>query len=585
MTKRRVSEFTRQMFAREYLPALSSALVLSVADMADALVVGNRMGTTGLAAIAFAIPIFMIYNVIMHSFGLGGAVSFSKNMASGKELEAKEDYHGIITSVLLIGVAIAILGNLFVGGIATLLGASASNQELFSATVTYLRILFLAAPFFFFSYTTGYYMRNDDLSWETSIASQLGNGCDFFLNIILVLFAGLGVTGAAIATMMGVVITSLIELFFIYYKASHLRFKPFAPNFSGVWSCFRTGIASCVSYVYTFIFILVANNALFRIAGELGVAVFEIVQSISYMMGYVFNAICQAAQPILTTYESECNYEESDRTQNLLKNITIITSIVLIVLIAVFAKEICMLFGLREEAAIAYGAYAIRAFCICVLFAGWNILQANVYTARNITFPAFLLSTLRGFVIIIPVMLISIVIGKMAFWYSYAIAEILTCIIIFVYLKFFLKEDKRIEADKIYSKTLRGNVDDLSLMLPEIEEFCDKWEADMKQMYYVQMTVEEVCSAIIHSGFAGAGKDHGLIQLTLISNGQKGFSLHIRDNAVSFNPFSMDKKNLDEVDDSSNADFNALGMDVIKKKAKSFYYRRYQGFNTMVVKI
>jgi uncharacterized protein with ACT and thioredoxin-like domain len=55
MTKGKVSEFTKQMFAKQYLPALSSAVVLSVADMADALVVGNRMGATGLAAIAFSI--------------------------------------------------------------------------------------------------------------------------------------------------------------------------------------------------------------------------------------------------------------------------------------------------------------------------------------------------------------------------------------------------------------------------------------------------------------------------------------------------------------------------------------------------
>ncbi len=585
MTKRRVSEFTRQMFARQYLPALSSALVLSVADMADALVVGNRMGTTGLAAIAFAIPIFMVYNVIMHSFGLGGAVAFSTDMAKGKEKEASNDYHGIIATVLMIGIILAVLGNLFVANIESLLVDRSSNTEIITANVTYLRLMFIADPLIFFSYTTGYYMRNDDLSWETSIASQIGNGCDFFLNIVLVLFCGLGVTGAALATLLGVVITSFIELFFIYYKGSHLRFFPFTPDFKGVAESFKTGIASCVSYVYTFIFIFAANNALFRSAGELGVAVFEIVQSISYMMGYVFNAISQASQPILTTYESECNYEESDRTQNLIKNITIITSVVLIVLIASCAKEICMLFGLRDDEAIAYGSFALRAFCLSILFAGWNIMLANTYTARGISFPAFLLSTLRGFVIIIPVMLVCIAIGENAFWYSYGITEILTCIIIFIYIRFSKKETSRIDEERIFSHTLLGNVDELGQMLPQIEEFCEKWEADMKQMYYVQMTVEEVCSAIIHSGFAGAGKHNGKIQLTLISDGHRGFALHIRDNAVSFNPFSMDKKNLEEVDDSSNADFNALGMDVIKKKAKSFYYRRYQGFNTMVVKI
>ena len=585
MTKQKVSQFTIQMFAKQYLPALSSAVVLSIADMADALVVGNRMGATGLAAIAFAIPVFMIYNVIMHSFGLGGAVVFSSKMSKGMEKEAEADFRGIICTLFIIGLFFAIIGNVFANGIASLLGAKSSNPELFEATVIYLRVLFAAAPFMFYSYAVSYFMRNDDLSWETSIASQIGNGCDFFLNIILVLFCGLGVMGAALSTLLGVVITSGIEIFFIYYKFSHLRLDFSCISFKSIYKSFKTGISSCISYIYTFIFIFIANNALFKIAGELGVAVFEIVQSISYMMGYIFNAVSMASQPILTAYESECNYEESDRTQSLLRKVTIVTAFVLIILIGAFAKEICILFGLSGEKSLGYGIFALRIFCLCILFAGLNIIEANIYTARGTSVPAFLLSTLRGFVVLVPVMLIAISIGNRAFWYTYFVAEAVTLLIIYIYLKFILKETKRIEKDRIYTKTLHGSMDELSLMLPEIEEFCEKWEADMKQIYYMQMTVEEVCSTIIQSGFGKMGKDKGLIQLTLISSGQKGFALHIRDNAVSFNPFAMDKKKITEVDDSSDKDFNALGMDLIKKKSKSFYYRRYQGFNTMVVKI
>ena len=46
----------------------------------------------------------------------------------------------------------------------------------------------------------------------------------------------------------------------------------------------------------------------------------------------------------------------------------------------------------------------------------------------------------------------------------------------------------------------------------------------------------------------------------------------------------MSKKALKELE-NTDSDFNAVGMDIIKQKAKSFYYRRFQGFNTMVVKI
>ena len=55
-----------------------------------------------------------------------------------------------------------------------------------------------------------------------------------------------------------------------------------------------------------------------------------------------------------------------------------------------------------------------------------------------------------------------------------------------------------------------------------------------------------------------------------------GFTLHLRDNSFEFNPFAP-QAGLD------GEGPNALGMAIVKKKAKEFFYRRYQGFNTLVV--
>ncbi len=101
----------------------------------------------------------------------------------------------------------------------------------------------------------------------------------------------------------------------------------------------------------------------------------------------------------------------------------------------------------------------------------------------------------------------------------------------------------------------------------------------MKQQYFVQMTVEEICGAIIAKGFQGGEDD--MIQITLAAEDNGLFTLNLRDSAVRFNPFEMART----ADGDPDPDFNAVGMQVIKTKAISFYYRRYQGFNTMVVKI
>ena len=582
--KGKVSNFTRQMFVRQYIPAIISAIVFAIADMADALVVGNRMGTLGLAAIAFSIPVYMFFNVIMHSFGMGGSIMYARRMAEGDEQKAVRSFQGVFTVLMVISIAIAVFGNVFIDKVLFILGASASGDSLKEAARTYLQLILTAAPFFFFDYSLGYYLRNDDMEKEASICSTIGNITDFSLNIILVLFLNLGVFGAGLATFIGVVLTSCIQLVFLLQKKSHLRLYPFRPGFSDVWKSFKTGLSSCISYIYSFVFIWIGNNAMVRLAGETGVAIFDIIQNLSNLMIYIFGALNQATQPILSTYEGECNYKECDSMQARALVIAAGNSILYTVLVCIFAPWICRLFGIHMNYAIAMGVYAIRVFSLCIIFVGLNMVIANYYTSRSIFVPAFILSTLRGVAIILPVTFICIAIGKDAFWFVYPITEAVSLLIIFVYISFIMKKTKRLEPERVFTATLFNEPEKIGNVTEQIDSFCEKWEANVKQQYYVQMTVEEMCSAIMAKGFSRKMLVPGEIQLTVVASDKGEFTLHIRDNATTFDPFSMEKAVLND-DDDSETDFNALGMDVIKQKAKSFYYRRYQGFNTMVVKI
>ncbi len=580
----RPSTFTMDMFIRQYRPALISALVFSVADMADALVVGNRMGSMGLAAIAFSLPVFMFFNLIMHSLGLGGSIIFSNKMTEGKEKEATSVFQGVFITLLFLGVIVAVLGNVFLDNILLVLGATKDNPELFRASGVYLRFVLTATPMFFFSYSMAYFLRNDDLEKAASICSTIGSIIDFSLNILYVLVLNMGVTGAGLATMTGVTITSLIQAYFILKSKRHLKFTPFNPSLKDIPSCFKIGAASNVSYIYSFIFIWLGNNAMMRLAGEEGVAVFDVIQNMNYLVIYLFGAIAMAAQPILSTCESECNYTECDKLEATAKLFALVTSCILILLFNLAPSLILGLFGITQESAVLYGTLALKIFSLNVLFAGLNIILSNYYTSRNIPFPAFLLATLRGFAILLPVMVVCIMLGKDAFWLTYPVTEILSLIIISVYIRFFMKKTRRLDRARIYTASIGNDLEEVGKAVAEIEEFCERWEGTPKQMYYVQMTVEEMCSAIINHGFKKTPNRVGRIQLTLVAMEDNEFSLHIRDNARTFNPFDMSQKALSEMEET-DSDFNALGMEVIKKKANIFYYRRYQGFNTMVVMI
>ena len=88
----------KKYFGNSSFRPSSPACGLVFGDMMDGIVVGQRMGVTGLAAISLALPSFMVMNVLMHGLGLGGAIRFSGLMAKGKKEEGIRGFQGILSA-------------------------------------------------------------------------------------------------------------------------------------------------------------------------------------------------------------------------------------------------------------------------------------------------------------------------------------------------------------------------------------------------------------------------------------------------------------------------------------------------------
>ena len=136
------------------------------------------------------------------------------------------------------------------------------------------------------------------------------------------------------------------------------------------------------------------------------------------------------------------------------------------------------------------------------------------------------------------------------------------------------------DPERVCSLTSRGDSRDISRVNDGIEAFCQRWDATVRQQYFVTMAAEEVCMAIITNALDRI--PNGEIQVTLVALEDGEFELHIRDNAVSFDPFSLETEKAGR---GGDFDMDAMGMLVIKQQAKDFFYRHYQGFNSLVVRI
>lgn len=576
--------FTPRMFRRLLVPSLFSSVGLALADMADAVVIGNRMGTVGLAEISICLPFYMILNVLMHGLGIGGSARYARLLGEGKPKEAVACFNRIMRTGVLFGLLLAVAVNLFSKIILRLFGAASADPAVYAASRSYLCIIAAGAPLFFISYQLQYFLCSDGSERLAGIGFVLGSMTDVLASLLFVLHFDLEIRGAAWATLLGVAVSILCYLPGVLPRRNGDKnlLRICFPSFCAgeVFSCFKTGAATSSQYGFQMAFLLIANNALIHMAGEEGVAVFDIVQNVSYLILYLYEGTARAMQPLLCTFYGERNAEASGRTLKLGYWSGFVAGGSAAVLAAVFPGAICRLFGMDSAELMAVGSLALRLFCLSSFFAGAGLLLETWYQSAGEEGSAFLLACLRGWVVLLPCTILFSFTSLQGFFWLYPVCESVSLLGFLLWKKKAGTGTADFDGNRVFSATIRGENEDITGLAEAVGNFCGQWKGEPRQMYFVMMAVEEICMSIVTRNRREAKTV--ALQITLIALPQGDFELHFRDNTELFDPFSLHSARAGE---QNGFDMDALGVTIIKQQAKDYFYRNYQGFNSLVVRI
>ena len=576
--------FSQKMVRRLWVPAILSAIGLSIGDIADALVIGQKMGESGLTAVSICLPLYMIINVLIYGLGTGGSIRYSKLLAEGKPEEANRNFNHLFFGGAAIAAGIALVLEVFGPQVIQLLGASPEEPLVYERALTYARLIMVSIPFFVMDYVLNYYLVADGKEKLAATAFIAGNVTDVCLNVLLVLVLDMGVAGAALSTLFGQMLTIVLYLPGLFGKKRNmLRVRPARIDFGEVWVCFRTGFSTSVQYIGQFFFFMLVNRLLLGMAGENGVAVFDVLQNTSYVVAYLSEGTVNALQPIVSTLYGEKN---KVGMRNALQTGMVLTFLAVSVLLAVVAIRpdwICLLFGVTAAESLEIGTRALRIYCTGALFSAVAIVLEGYEQARGNEKQAALLTVLRKGAVLFPLIVLCALGGSAAIWWFFPATEWVSLMIYAVVCRVRKRHDtaEQAEENRIYRAVMHSSIEELPALMQDIEAFCERWDCSMKQQMVVNLVAEEVCSAIVREGFPHT-RD-GYIQLTLIADENGEFEFHIRDNAVQFNPFALEEKRMNAADEEM--DISAIGIQMIRKKVKSFFYRQYQGFNSLVIRV
>lgn len=582
----REDRFTQKIFYRFFFPAVAASVCLGLANLADALCVGMVMGESALAAISLVSPIYMVFNVLHLGMAVGGSVIFAQLMGSGKVKQAVNVFRQMLLLALMVSVALAILGELFVEPLILLLGADPSQGEVYEMTRSYAVRLLAAAPLFFLNMIFYYFLRCDDGERRASVGLAVSNLLDVGLSFVFVLGFGMGINGAVYSTIVGVGAAVLIYLPHFFRKANILSLRLNRPDFKVMFQCYRTGFSSSSQYIWQFLFFLIINNLLISRHGESGLAVFNVVLNISYLVVGLFDGVAATIQPLAATFHGERNRQAERDTLRLGLKWGGALGFVLLAAVALFAPQVARLFGLSQEM-VGMGALALRLYCVGGVGVGVSMLLSAYWQAVGKESQTMVLTFLRSFAVYLA-FAVPLAMGPLtSFWLVYPATEGLSLAIVGVWQMVANGRKRRqfsnLEEAPIFHRMLQQDNQELSGLLEECEKFCAMQGAKMQQTFFVTMAVEEMSQAI----FAHAqesGRSGIYIQITLFQSEPGVFDLHIRDNAMAFDPFSLRTNKISEADSEEMA-MDSMGVLMVKKKAKEFYYRHFQGFNTLLVRI
>ncbi len=277
------------------VPTVISMLVTGIYNSADTYFVG-RISTQATAAVGLVFTVMAIIQALGFFFGQGSGTSLSRLLGAGKLREANEIAAVGFALSLLVGAAVAVGGNVFAEPLADLLGATDSAR---ADTVAYLRIILLGAPFMM-----GQFVINNQLRFQGSAAyAMVGLMCGAVMNValdpLLMFGFGLGIRGAAIATVSGQIV-SFIALLVGSSRGGNLRLRVqnVRPSARNLLQIFNGGAPSLLRQGMAAVSTLLLNRFAKAYGGDAAIAAMSIVTRALMLLASALIGFGQGYQPV-----------------------------------------------------------------------------------------------------------------------------------------------------------------------------------------------------------------------------------------------------------------------------------------------
>ncbi len=429
------SHFSYGKILKLVAPSIAMMVFVSIYGVIDGLFVSNFVGKTPFAAVNLIMPFLMVLGALGFMIGTGGSAIVSQTLGEGDKDKANRYFSFLVYVTFILGVVLAVLGEIFLPDIALFLRA---DESMLPYCVSYGRIIILALPFFMLQNVFQSFFTTAEKPALGFIVTVIAGFTNIIFDAVFVAGLSLGVEGAAVATCMSQAVGALIPIVYFSRKNNSLlrigktkcEFKMFLKTCANGSSEFVTNISvSVISMIY--------NSRLMDMAGENGVSAYGVIMYVNFIFIAVLSGYAIGIAPVI-------GYNYGARNNDELKNVfkkslflMAVFGVVLTLLAVGFAHPLAKLFVGYDESLFIMTKNALRIYSIGFIIMGFSIFGSAFFTALGNGIISALISFLRTFIFqIAAVIILPMILDLTGIWLSVPVSELFAFLItVFFFVK------------------------------------------------------------------------------------------------------------------------------------------------------
>ena len=437
------------------VPIMIGMLINALYNLVDAYFVGG-LGESQMGAISIVFPLGQVVVGLGLMFGNGAASYLSRLLGRGEKDAANQVASTALYSSLLIGIVMIFLVTIFMKPILIMLGAT---ETILPYALTYARIYVISCIFNVFNVTMNNIVSSEGAAKTTMCALLLGAVLNIGLDPLFIYTLDMGVAGAAIATAISQIVSTLVYLVYVLRKNSAFSFsiKRFAPTKQIMVEILKIGIPTLTFQLLTSLSIALINRAA-NDYGDAVIAGMGAVTRITSMGTLVVFGFLKGFQPIAGfSYGAK----KFDRLREAIKTSTLWSTLFCIIVgfvMVVFSKQIISQFTTGNAEMILIGQKSLIANGFSFFLFGFYTVYSSLFLALGKGTAGFFLGACRQGICFVPIiLLLPMFFGLNGILYAQPIADVISAVIT-VFMAINLHKELAVAEKHILSDNVNTNM-------------------------------------------------------------------------------------------------------------------------------